>query len=335
MTDKFGNEIRHSVGIICFNQEKYINNAIDSLLMQTILPYEIIICDDSSTDNTLKIISEYKSKFPDLIQVYSHSQNKGIYGNQQFARDHFSGNIFSLLAGDDYYSGEYIEVCQNEILKKNINVKAECFQLITNNVMKYPNGIEVVWNNFKNKNISAFKNQLRLGLSHRQMGYSKVLIDQLTPLTVFKENYPDIKYGVDLISNLEETLICKSHIYIDYISQVYNLGVGVTSHGEEKKEAGKRLHQTMQIIENLFSKNMDKADYKFVAYNKSIALFLQNPNILSYCKALAFYFYNFNNHNSNYPWIKNLHYFLPVSWVTVIKLKIYPIFSKLILNNGR
>ena len=45
-----------------YNGEKYINEQIDSFINQTLLPHEIIISDDCSTDKTLEILENYKNE---------------------------------------------------------------------------------------------------------------------------------------------------------------------------------------------------------------------------------------------------------------------------------
>ena len=54
--------IKHSIIMICYNQEQYIRQALDSVLCEQIKPYEIIIGDDFSTDGTRKILREYKDQ---------------------------------------------------------------------------------------------------------------------------------------------------------------------------------------------------------------------------------------------------------------------------------
>ena len=50
---------------MCYNQEKYIAQAIDSILMQRVdFDYEIVVGDDYSTDSTLKIINKYQENYP-------------------------------------------------------------------------------------------------------------------------------------------------------------------------------------------------------------------------------------------------------------------------------
>ncbi|WP_456486149.1 glycosyltransferase family 2 protein, partial [Hydrogenimonas sp.] len=54
---------------ISYNHEKYIESALDSILMQkTDFPFEIIVRDDCSTDQTQNIIKKYAKKFPSIIK---------------------------------------------------------------------------------------------------------------------------------------------------------------------------------------------------------------------------------------------------------------------------
>ena len=62
------NEKIVSVCMITYNHEKFINEAIEGVLMQkTNFPIELIISEDCSTDNTRKIVLEYADKYPNII----------------------------------------------------------------------------------------------------------------------------------------------------------------------------------------------------------------------------------------------------------------------------
>ena len=65
-----------------YNQEKYIGQAIEGMIMQkTKFPFKILISNDSSTDNTKKILEDYKQKYPDKIEVINHEKNLGAMQN--------------------------------------------------------------------------------------------------------------------------------------------------------------------------------------------------------------------------------------------------------------
>ncbi len=62
--------IKFSVLTITYNQERFVREMIDSVMNQFILPYEFIISDDCSTDNTWQIIQEYKANYPSIIKAF-------------------------------------------------------------------------------------------------------------------------------------------------------------------------------------------------------------------------------------------------------------------------
>jgi glycosyltransferase involved in cell wall biosynthesis len=75
-----------SVIIPCYNSEKFVARAVDSVLKQTYRNYEIILVDNGSTDHTLRILESYQSKYPDLVKVFQESKkgapaarNKGLH----------------------------------------------------------------------------------------------------------------------------------------------------------------------------------------------------------------------------------------------------------------
>ena len=69
------NRLKISVYITSYNKEKYINKSIDSVLVQTLKPDEIIIVDDCSSDKSKEIITGYKNQYPDIIKaIYNENQ---------------------------------------------------------------------------------------------------------------------------------------------------------------------------------------------------------------------------------------------------------------------
>jgi glycosyltransferase involved in cell wall biosynthesis len=91
--------------MITYNQDNYISQAIDSVLMQVVnFNYIIIICDDHSSDNTSQICRNYKKKFPDKISLIVNQQNIGAILNFIQALDLCKGKYIALLEGDDYWT---------------------------------------------------------------------------------------------------------------------------------------------------------------------------------------------------------------------------------------
>jgi glycosyltransferase involved in cell wall biosynthesis len=86
-----------SVVMICYNHEKFIKQAINSILSQTFSNFELIIVDDGSTDNTVKIIGEYQDNRIILLE----QQNSGPSIALNNGLDKSRGQFIALMSGDD------------------------------------------------------------------------------------------------------------------------------------------------------------------------------------------------------------------------------------------
>lgn len=97
-----------SICCITYNHENYIRDAIEGFLIQnTSFPFEIIIHDDASTDNTANIIEEYANKYPDLFVTILQSENQWSKGGgsiyARFVYPRARGKYIALCEGDDYW----------------------------------------------------------------------------------------------------------------------------------------------------------------------------------------------------------------------------------------
>ena len=116
------NDIILSVVIISYNQEKYIRDAIESVINQkTKYKYEILLADDCSPDNTNIILKEYEKKYPNLITVLPRSQNLGANNNIMDAYKNCSGKYIAFLEGDDYWCDENKIDIQIDFLENNLD----------------------------------------------------------------------------------------------------------------------------------------------------------------------------------------------------------------------
>jgi glycosyltransferase involved in cell wall biosynthesis len=89
-----------SVAMPAYNAEKYISEAIESILAQTFGDFEFIIINDGSTDNTVEIVQSYKVKDP-RIKFYDRKQNKGIIYTANEYLDFASGEYIARMDADD------------------------------------------------------------------------------------------------------------------------------------------------------------------------------------------------------------------------------------------
>lgn len=91
-----------------YNREDYIKEALDSILMQeSSYSYEIVIADDCSTDNSLKIAQEYQAKFPNIIKILTSQTNQKLFKNIVRVYADLKTDYFCILDPDDYWTDKH------------------------------------------------------------------------------------------------------------------------------------------------------------------------------------------------------------------------------------
>lgn len=120
-----------SVCMATYNGEKYIKEQLDSILCQIVENDEVIISDDSSTDNTVEIINAFND---DRIKIYKNEKEKGYTRNFENALEKASGDIIFLSDQDDIWIEDKVKkmteilenydfvVSDNSIVNENLEV---------------------------------------------------------------------------------------------------------------------------------------------------------------------------------------------------------------------
>ena len=117
-----GNDEKPLVSICCisYNHEKFISQCLDGFIIQKVdFPFEIVISDDCSTDNTKKIIDTCVSKYPAIFKDVSPSKNLGSTKNFYHVLEKASGKYIAYCEGDDYWIDENKLQMQVDFLENN------------------------------------------------------------------------------------------------------------------------------------------------------------------------------------------------------------------------
>ena len=97
-----------SVCIPTYNQAAYIGLTIRSVMVQTLLPDEIIVSDDCSTDNTLEILEKLAAEIS-MLTIIRQQTNQGIAGNTDACLRAATGEYIVKLDSDDALLPDYIK----------------------------------------------------------------------------------------------------------------------------------------------------------------------------------------------------------------------------------
>ena len=101
------NEPFVSVVLDNYNYEKFLSEAIESVLSQTYKNYEIILVDDGSQDDSREIIEQYAARYPVIFPVFKQNGGQMSAFNEAFAKS--KGDILAFLDSDDYWYPDKLE----------------------------------------------------------------------------------------------------------------------------------------------------------------------------------------------------------------------------------
>jgi glycosyltransferase involved in cell wall biosynthesis len=110
-----------TVIIPCYNVENYIDKCLNSILNQTFKNLEIIVVDDCSTDNTVKIIKKYIKQYQN-IKLIQNKINSGAGYSRNMALKESTNEIISFIDGDDYIEENYYEELLKSMFDNNSDI---------------------------------------------------------------------------------------------------------------------------------------------------------------------------------------------------------------------
>jgi glycosyltransferase involved in cell wall biosynthesis len=114
-------KLKISVYITSYNQKEFLKDAIESVLNQTLPPYEIIIVDDYSDDGSQELILDYAKSYS-TIRYSFHSTNRGVAQVRCTALEMVEGDYVTYLDGDDVYLPRKLEIESQIILSESCDI---------------------------------------------------------------------------------------------------------------------------------------------------------------------------------------------------------------------
>jgi|ERR1043166_3711551 glycosyltransferase involved in cell wall biosynthesis len=116
-----------SVHMPAFNHERFVGEAIESVLMQEApFPYEIVVGDDASTDATRDVVLSFVRKHPTIVRPILHDRNVGMHANDRSILEACRGRYVAWLEADDVITSPHKLRRQVELLEAHAEYSA-CF----------------------------------------------------------------------------------------------------------------------------------------------------------------------------------------------------------------
>lgn len=90
-----------SVAMGIYNVGDTLAEALDSIFAQTFQDFEIVMCDDGSTDNTLEVAKRYQEKYPDKVVILQNEVNMGLNYTLNHCLENIKSEYVARMDGDD------------------------------------------------------------------------------------------------------------------------------------------------------------------------------------------------------------------------------------------
>jgi glycosyltransferase involved in cell wall biosynthesis len=114
--------VKVSVIVPVYNVEKYLRRCLDSLVNQTLKDIEIILIDDASPDNSIEIMREYESLYPNLVQIIRSKENVRQGGARNLGLKRAQGEYIGFVDSDDWVDVTMFEKLYNCAIQTNSNI---------------------------------------------------------------------------------------------------------------------------------------------------------------------------------------------------------------------
>lgn len=118
-----------SIILPTYNGERFLAKSIESCIYQTYKNIELIIIDDGSSDNSLKIANNY-SKKDDRIRVLKNSENRNLPASLNIGHKSAQGNFITWISDDNYFAPTALEALLNFIIQSKADIVFSNFKII-------------------------------------------------------------------------------------------------------------------------------------------------------------------------------------------------------------
>ena len=275
--------VKHSILVITYNQAELIPYCLDSLLNQSVKPYEVVVCDDCSTDNTYEVLKKYKETYPDLIKVYRNEFNLGVFNNINKIKTLATGDFINFVSGDDILPIGVLEKYSKFIEEKGLDC-IESFVIYSDCLILNPDGTICRISNQKiMKKYDVFESTALNCLWGWDTGMSRGLLDNMLPVET------GIGYQADLLWHFDKVVKAKWHFYIPMDGYIYRANVGVTA----KTKLREHYESKKKVVAKIFERYSDRISPKIRSYfdfDEALNAYVLNPGVFKYCRLVKCYF---------------------------------------------
>lgn len=203
-----------SIIVPIYNAYKYLDRCINSLVNQTYKNIEIILLNDGSRDDSIKIINKYASEDKRIIVV--DKENTGVSDTRNIGIKKATGKYICFCDADDMYDKDYIKIMYETIKQKNVDMVRCNYKIIdSNNKFISKGNLENISNKYNNKGIKD--KIIPLCLNGNMPCFTILLMIKKEKLNIsFKTDVAmmeDLVFYIELLTRIDSLYIINNTLY--------------------------------------------------------------------------------------------------------------------------
>lgn len=122
-----------SVAMCTYNGGRFLKEQLESINAQTLLPNELVVCDDGSSDDTPSILQKFAESAPFQVRIFRNEQNLGSTKNFQRAIELCQGELIALCDQDDVWEPQKLGTLHDQLTRSGAGGVFSDAELIDNN----------------------------------------------------------------------------------------------------------------------------------------------------------------------------------------------------------
>ena len=225
-----------SVCMATYNGEKYIKEQLESILSQIGENDEVIISDDSSTDNTVEIIKAFSDN---RIKIFENQKFKSPIFNFENALIQANGEIIVLSDQDDIWKANKIETIKKYMQKYDLVLSDATI------IDEYGNLIQESFYKLNNSRMGFIQNIIKNSYLGCAMGFNRKILEKALP---FPKDIPLHDWWIGLVGEMYG----KTYFIEDKLISYRRHGNNASPTGEKSKYSTlKKISFRISLIKNL------------------------------------------------------------------------------------
>ena len=248
---------RISIAMATYNGARYVREQLDSLAAQTLLPCELVVTDDGSSDATLEIVRDFAGGAPFPVRVYCNDNHLGFADNFLLAASFCEGDLIAFCDQDDIWLPEKLTRCAASFDNEAVLLCVHSAELVnaTGNLLnrrfpdykscKYHANSNNLWDISYYGFSMVFRRKLveLLPIAKRISAYLTSFWNHDTYISFFSANLGDTVFLSEILTRYRqhESNACGAPRMLDLRGKISkSSGTGASHYGEMARDAAER-----------------------------------------------------------------------------------------------